>query len=238
MCRRGRLMSFLRRSNTTSPASGDSVSSMLQTGIHIFLKGPKQKEDPSGAGLTLIPPREYLVILDYLNAVARLSDPPALLFWHAKHMPHPEHERVLPRFAIPVRYFKYKGRQYSTFQMHPGNSSISFTSKLSNSASSSGYIESIWRFTDFANMGVTRTFIFLSRHQTLSPRDAQLNPYQLRPGYLANLVYTRDSSNLSMTLIEPEDIIAHVAYYPRPPGTFGISQATTVIINSLHRYRD
>ncbi|KAF8954558.1 hypothetical protein BDZ97DRAFT_1766045 [Flammula alnicola] len=190
---------------------------------------PSRKEDPSGAGLKIVPVDVYNAILAYLNAVSR-----SLQFRHAQAIPHPNNALVLPRAAVPVFHFKHKGRDYSTIDMHPGNSSVHFASK--ESGPDSGHIESMWRYK--LDVGLSRTFIVLSLHQPLSPQDAQHNPYQLRPGFLANVVYARNSDNHHLMILEQDDIIGHVAYYARPPGTFGISGATTVLINSLHRNRD
>lgn len=231
MCRRGRLIAFLRRWNL-DPASD---STTIQTGMHVFSKTHTQKEDPSGAGLKLLSSQEYSMILEYLNALANSSNPPGPPFRHAQCMPHLAHEQVLPRSAIPIKQLKLKGRDYSTFGMHPGNSSVHVSGKLSGLVS--GHIESIWRFTGLSP-GETRTFILLSKHQSLSLKDDQMNPYRFRPGFLAKIVYARNSASLSLSVIEPDNIIAHVAYYARPQGTFGINKATSIVINSLHRYRD
>lgn len=221
MCRRGRLMARLRDSSiqTTDPTK------MLSD---IILEKPIVKEDPGGAGLKIVPIDVYAAILAYLN----LHNPVSPLR-HAQAMPHPSNARVLPRAAVPIRHIKHKGRDYATVDMHQGNSSVHFRMKgIRNDA---GHIEAMWRYTID---GILRTFIVLSVHHDLSQQDEKNDPYTSFPGFLAKVVYTRQTDNLSLIILEQDHIIGHVAYYARPAGTFGIGRPTTVLVNSLHRNRE
>jgi len=221
MCRRGRLMAFLQNSTTSDP---------IKTAMNILLQKPSAKEDPSGAGLKVVPLEVYNAILAHLNS-ARIT---SAFFRHAQAIPHPDNACVLPRSAFPVNQVKHKCRNYSTFDMHHGNSSVYFAAK-EEFRPDSGHIESMWRYKID---GVLRTFIVLSVHQPLFPQDEACNPYRLYPGFLAKVVYTRQLDNLALTILEQDQIVGHVAYYSRPPGTFGITRATSILVNSLHRNRD
>lgn len=225
MCRRGRLTAYLRNTSFLSKGSGSfEVQDSKQ-----------EKSTKRTAGLELVPIDIYNEVLAHVNSTLSNEELP---YRHAQDFPHPqEGARVLPRHALPVRRFEHKGRAYATIALHPGNSSVSFT-PTTETAPDSGHIEAIWSF-NLPGTGTERKFIVLSSHENLSLQDAQLNPYQSKPGFLANIVYTRDpNKGLHFIIIETEAIIGHVAYYSRPPGTFGIKSATTVLVNSLHRYRD
>lgn len=230
MCRRGRLTAYLQNTSlNVILTKGDSSAE---------LSASKQKKSTKrNAGLQVVPLDEYNKILAYVNSALPPGDSP---YRHAQDLPHPLKAKVLPRYALPVRRFQHKGRGYTTISLHCGNSSVSFTPK-SGTTTESGHIESIWSF-NLSDAGVddeSRRFVVLSLHEGLSAQDAQRNPYRSKPGFLANIVYTHDpAKGLQRTMIlEEEAIIGHVAYYSRPPGTFGIKRGTTVLVNSLHRYR-
>lgn len=80
------------------------------------------------------------------------------------------------------------------------------------------------------------TFIIIAPRQPLSPEDQSLSPYQDFPGLQCMVVYTQHQTGY--IVLEPRDIISHVAYYNRPSGTFGIKTPTTVVIESLYGNRD
>lgn len=234
ICRRGRLMACLRSSSLYPESPSTPFSSIIAKAASTILRTPAPKIDTNGAGLKIVDQDAYEAILHYLNAAEQFTGLSPLR--HAQDLPHPYNARILPRSAFPIRQFKHKGRDYSTFETHPGNSSVFFNARVQSGADS-GHIESVWRFTIDGKQ--SRTFVVLSVHQPLSSGDAKRNPYQERPGFLANVVYARSSnvSALRLMIFEPQDIVGHVAYYVRPPGTFGIKKSTNVIINSLHRYR-
>ena len=224
MCRRGRLMARLRDSSMQL-----IISDPIKTLSDIILEKLTLKEDPGGAGLKIVPADVYNAILAYLNVQT-----PTSLLRHAQAIPHPDNASVLPRAAMPIRHIKHKGRDYSTFDMHSGNSSVHFRMESINT--DSGHIEAMWRYTI---SGILRTFIVLSTHQDdLSPQDEEKNPYASFAGFLSKIVYTRRTDNLSLVILEQDRIIGHVAYYIRPAGTFGIGRSTTVLVNSLHRNRE
>jgi hypothetical protein len=152
---------------------------------------------------------------------------------HFKNLPHPMDEYVLPRMAVPLHTLKHKGHEYSIFSMHPGNSSISFKSSVG--VINAGFIVSMWKQV---LMGKSHSFVILSPHRHLSVDDEQRNPYPSRPGFLSTVFYSQQSELCKQIIVEPEQIIAHVAYYSRPSGTFGIEAGTMILIDSLHRNQD
>ena len=223
MCRRGRFMAHLRDSSMQL-----IISDPIKTLSDIILEKPTLKKDPGAAGLKIVPADVYNAILAYLN----LQTPTSPLR-HAQAMPHPHNACVLPRAAMPICHIKHKGRDYSTFDMHSGNSSVHF--RMEGINTDSGHIEAMWQYTI---SGILRTFIVLSTHQDLSPQDKENDPYSPFAGFLAKIVYTRQTNNLSLVIVEQDQIIGHVAYYIRPVSTFGIGRSTTVLVNSLHRNRE
>jgi len=222
ICRRGRLMAHLHDSS-----SHRLVPDSTKTFSDILLQTASIQED-IGAGLTIVPINVYEAILSHLNSETLFP------LRHAQAMPHPDNARVLPRTAVSVHHFKHKGRDYSTVDVHPGNSSVHFSAKSKTYTADSGHIEAIWQYKID---GILRTFIVLSVHKNLSPQDEARDPYIAYPGLLAKVVYTRQTDNLSLVILEQDQIVAHAAYYTRPSGTFGIKSLTTILINSLHRYR-
>jgi hypothetical protein len=84
--------------------------------------------------------------------------------------------------------------------------------------------------------GNTNMFIVVAPHQQLSAQDDQQHPYHSYPRFLAALIYTEQG--IDRVIIEQEQITGHVAFYRRPAGTFGIVRPTTVLVDSLHRFRD
>lgn len=223
ICRRGRLMGFLR--NPTFGSAQDQVH--LASIADTLINNPNEKNDPSGLGLKIIPSYVYDAILAYVNGKG-----PIQLFRHYGWLPHPMNANVLPQRAIPIHYFKHNSRDYSTFHHHPGNSSVQFQPE--RDGVNSGQIESAWRF----NLcdGDSRTFIVLSKHQPL-PHEFQQTPYALRPGFRAKVVLARKPDELNLLIIEADNLEGHVAYYDRPAGTFGLPIPTKVVISSLDRDR-
>ena len=144
-------------------------------------------------------------------------------------MPHPANANVLPRGANPVSHLKHKGRGYSTHELHPGNSSISYVSGKGETGA--GHIEFMWQI--LLN-GQPRVFIFVSPYCHLSQEHELKNPYQLRPGFLGTIVYPRQVACNNLVVIQQAQVIGHVAFYNRPFGTFGIPVPTTIILDSLH----
>jgi len=99
----------------------------------------------------------------------------------------------------------------------------------------SGHIEAMWRYTISR---ILRTFIVLSTHQDLLPQDEENDPYASFASFLAKIIYTHQTNNLSLVILKQNQIIGHVAYYIWPAGTFGIGRSMTVLVNSLHYNRE
>ncbi|KJA19185.1 hypothetical protein HYPSUDRAFT_204763 [Hypholoma sublateritium FD-334 SS-4] len=230
MCRRGRLTAYLR--NTSLKLI------LLKSDSSPEIPDSNQKNSAKrNAGLEVVPLDIYNEILAYVNSTLQPEDLP---YRHARDLPHPENAKVLPQYALRVRRFQHKGRGYTTVGLHPGNSCVSFT-PAAGTAPESGHIEAIWSFNfSSADVEESHKFIVVSLHEGLSMQDSRRNPYRSKPGFLANLVYRREltEGRGPMVIVEEKAIIGHVAYYSRPPGTFGIKRGTTVLVNSLHRYRD
>jgi len=231
ICRRGRFKAFTH--------DLDIKSSGLLTSTLRLLQGPAKSGTPNQSQSTLSPLEEIC----YNSSGNRLSDDiyiallhfmeekfPLTKFRHYKHIPHPLESIVLSPTAMPLHNLQHKKRNYTTFAIHPGNSSIGYQTKGGMAA---GFIISIW---SQVVQGISYTFIVVAPHQRLSAEDEQRNPYHSYPGFLATLTYTEQG--IQRAVIEQEQIIGHVAFYCRPPGTFGITRATTVLIDSLHRFRD
>lgn len=176
---------------------------------------------------------EYNLILAHMNTL-RANCPTR----HYQDVPHPENAFVLPPIAVPVKHITHKGRGYSTFAMHSGNSSISYhrNNTLNSSHIDTGFITSMW--AQILN-GESHLFILVSPHSPLSNDDATKSPYTSRPGFLSTLVYSQPpgSQKRQQVLIQQSQIKAHVACYTRPPGTFGIRSGVMILIDSLHRNR-
>ena len=226
ICRRGRLMAFMRDSSSTATSAvASSITSAIQTLIQNVLP-PKSMEDSN----SMLPLEVYDEIRSILNA-----ELPSMQFRHFKDFPHPDPAHVLPRQATPVQHIKIKSRDYSTFKQHQGNSSIGYYSSASGETEiSAGFIDTIWRQT---LDGVAQTFLVVFRHQFLSSEDNQRNPYQARNGFQVEIAYT-SPPNVHRVVIRPNQVIGHMAYYEMPPGTFGIKRGITILINSLHRNRE
>jgi hypothetical protein len=116
--------------------------------------------------------------------------------------------------------------------MHPGNATISFIDHEGFQAF--GIIKAIWQIKLTTDRDV-RLFLEITPFRSLSTQDQAHNPYLLWPGFQCTIVYSNLPAN--NVIIEPSAIITHIAYYRRPPGTFGIAEATTVVTESLSRNR-
>jgi hypothetical protein len=169
----------------------------------------------------------YAMLLAHLNRTQ-----PQLNFRHLNLIPHPLDANVLTDFAQHDMHIEWKGRSYSIHRVHTGNSSISFQQE--DGSTGAGFIQMIFK-QNFD--GQVKTFLVVSPHAPLEPNDRLLNPYNSMPGFLANVVYDRPVSPEHQSIIEPNQIVGHVAFYRRPEGTFGITRPIMVIVNSLHRNR-
>ena len=167
----------------------------------------------------------YNEILKLVN-----SESPTLVFQHHQHLPHPPDALVLPPLAISIQKIEHDGRNYTAFSSHSGNSSISY--RCTNGDMDTGFITSIW---SQVLQGTKQIFIVVSPHTLLSAHDAVRSPYSSRTGFLGTVVYSQPTQARSQVLIQQNQIQGHVAFYNRPPGTFGIKAGICILINSLHR---
>ncbi|KAK6988494.1 hypothetical protein R3P38DRAFT_2573208 [Favolaschia claudopus] len=115
-----------------------------------------------------------------------------------------------------------------------GNSSISFRHPATGSKDF-GYIEAIW---SQRLQGQLRTFVVVAPHTAVTETDAAKTPYASHPRFACFVCYSAPRFHRPQLVIEPSYIISHVAYRRRPKGTFGIEQAVTIFVDSLHRGRD
>jgi len=229
ICRRGRLNGLIHDTvlsgNLLSTPFGNlmptvAASSGQRTAVHLSKEVSRGKSIPS----TL-----YNLILKYMNTIHPMEP-----FRHFKKIPHPINACVLPPFAIPVNHIKHNERNFSIHALHAGNSSIAYHGM--DGYLGLGFIQSMW---EFCIDRVKRTLIVVLPHKHLSSHDQLRNPYLSYPGLQCTLVYSRTESLPDVQcVIEPEKIISHVAYYKRPPGTFGINDATMVLTESLNRNSD
>jgi hypothetical protein len=167
------------------------------------------------------------MILEYMSMLTL-----PLPLHHFKILPHPTDTYVLPHMAVPLHYLQHKGREYSTFSKHFGNSSMSYKSK--DGITEVGFITSMWTQVI---MGKLYSFIIVSLHRPLSVEDEQKSPFVSRPGFLSAVFYSQPSESCKQVVVEAEQIIGHVACYIRPPGTFGIEAGTMSLANSLHHHQ-
>jgi hypothetical protein len=153
-------------------------------------------------------------------------------FRHHNDLPHPQ---VLSPVAISIQHITHKGHEYSTFSTHSGGSSISFHCK--DGTVDAGFIISMWTQV---LLGVSCLFVIVAPHAALTPSDKLRSPYTSRPGFMGTVVYSQPNPTQEQqhVLIEQQQIRGHIAYYDRPPGTFGIKSGVRVLVDSLHRNRE
>ena len=231
ICRRGRL----------SGIAQDYIHSNTLFGEALKILFPDKVADPvapiqydnmemaqhNSKGVTLAP-EIYDKILKLVN-----SESSALVFRHHHNLPHPLDALVLPPLAMSIRKIEHDGRGYTTYSSHPGNSSISY--HCTNGNIDTGFITSIW---SQVLQGTKRIFIVVAPHTFLSAHDAVHSPYSSQTGFLGTLVYSQPTQTRSHIVIKKNQIRGHVAFYNRPPGTFGINVGVRILIDSLHRNRN
>jgi hypothetical protein len=234
ICRRGRLLAFMKDSANSLLSDSEGLLSKALQMFNILPRSlntlntevqslfEQATENSQGESLSL---EHYNQILEYFN-----QQYPTTPVRHYSHFPHPIDAEILPRLASPIQHITHNGRPYSTFTIHPGNSSISFQSQ--NAAVEVGFIRSIW---SQVLQGKQHIFIIVAPHLRLSVHDESKNPYIKKGGFSAGLVYSQSPQECYDVVIEVNQILAHVPYYKRPAGTFGIGKETMVIINSLNR---
>lgn len=227
ICRRGRLMGFIHAYALSDNIMGKALQILVPKSL-LDQEIASENLTPSSTKIETLSLEIYEAILAYMNAHS-----PFMPFRHFKAFPHPLDANVLSRISTPLNHIKHKGRDYSVSKMHAGNSSIHF--RCQDGTTDLGFINSIW---SYKLQDKSYTFLIVTLHAHLAPEDEKKNPYSSRSGLLATLVYSEPLAPQKFVVIGLDDIVSHVAYYQRPPGTFGISSATTVMIDSLHRNRD
>ena len=174
-----------------------------------------------------------LLALEIYNAILNLVNSESPVFQHHHNFPHPPDSLVLPPFAIPIWKIEQGGRGYTAFSSHPGNSSISYC--CTNGDVDMGFIISMW---SQVLQGMNRIFVVVEPHRLLSAYDAVYSPYSSRTGFLGTVAYSQPTQARSWVLIQQNQIRSHIAYYNRPPGTFGIKVGVRILIDSLHHNRN
>ncbi|PPQ99837.1 hypothetical protein CVT24_009631 [Panaeolus cyanescens] len=257
ICKRGRLKSSLQKHTSTlstSPVPAPSPPSPLDNEtIQPLLPDPNHPSIPlqqlavllskqgHAAGSTSGKPSPNVDRLDdehYHAWLKYMNDPSLQQPSYRNHtsLPHPENACVLPAYANYRKRISYKTRLYTSHDLHAGNSSILFQNL--DKSLSAGFIQAMWEFDTSSHLDAqsqSRVFILVSPHKRLNVTDEMLNPYSSLPGLKADLVYAQIRPPKDHLVIEKEHIVAHLPFYIRPRGTFGISQSTIVLVNSLQR---
>lgn len=232
ICRRGHLSAFLN-----SISSGKILSGTLQS---FSKKVFSSLSSLSGSGVTLLavpdnstvvnnhglPPKEYTLLLIYINTIYYQNSP----LRHYKILPHPDGSKVHSPKAEMVKHISHYRCNYSISALHCGNSSIAY--QPAGGGIDAGFITSMWWLV---LDGTMCTFVIVAPHKLLSNQDEKLSPYSSHPGFRARLVYTASDPEI---VIELDKVISHIVYHNHPPYIFNISQATTVLVNSLYRNQD
>ncbi|THU85981.1 hypothetical protein K435DRAFT_822265 [Dendrothele bispora CBS 962.96] len=146
--------------------------------------------------------------------------------------PHPENAYVLQPIAVQPTEFTFEGRTYSQNKSHKGNSAIQFYSH-SKEETHIGYIESIWSMPLHQ---ISRTFLLVCLYKDLPVEENMRSPYAGRSGFNAQLVYAEPVFPAYM-IIEPQQIISHLATYRLPYGTYSINRDVLAVCWSLNRGR-
>ena len=231
ICRRGRLSGITHDYIHSNTLFGEALKILFPDATADPL-APTQYSSMETAqynrkGVTLAS-EIYNEILKLVNL-----ESPTLVFRHHHDLPHPPDALVLPPLAISIPKIEHNGWGYTAFSSHSGNSSISY--RGTNGDIDTGFITSIW---SQVLQGTKRIFIVVSPHTPLSARDAVRSPYSSQTGFLGTVVYSQPTQARSQVLIQQHQIRGHVAYYNRPPGTFGIKAGVCILIDSLHRNRN
>ncbi|KAF7336362.1 hypothetical protein MVEN_02184700 [Mycena venus] len=191
---------------------------------------PAQETAYNGSGVVL-DTLTYELILDYWN---HTHSPPYIRAAELTYDLLDAGINVFPSRAVQLTSFMHKTRLFCTFKNHPGNSSISFRHPLTG-RKDMGFIRAIW---SQVLQGQSRTFVVVQPHTDVSPTDAAKTPYSTHPRFACLVRYSEPLHPQPQLIVEPRHIISHVAYYRRRQGTFGIKEAITIFVDSLHRNRD
>ncbi|KAJ7620647.1 hypothetical protein DFH06DRAFT_1010455 [Mycena polygramma] len=238
ICRRGRLLASIR------DTARDTANSVVGAVMRILSPGKSRSEETAyttpltpreevahnGSGAVL-EPTIYELIFEYWN---RAYSPPYIRGKDLTYDLLDTNVNVFPSRAVRKTHFEHKTRLFSTFEKHNGNSSISFRHP-SSGHKDTGFIRSIW---SVALQGQIRTFVVVEPHVALTAADQAKTPYFKHPEFACIVRYSNPKHPQDPVVIEPHHVIAHLPYYPRPKGTFGIKQKITIFVDSLHRNRD
>ena len=172
-------------------------------------------------------PDLYQSILTHVNMLW-----PNAPFQGCNDLPHPPNAHVLPTFAVPITHITHKGCNYSTFSMHSGDSSISYTCR--DGTIDAGFIVSMWTQVLRAKSCL---FIIVVPHAPLTANDAAHKSIHVTTrlhGYCC-LQSTYPNAGTSACSHRTD---ADQRPYCIPPGTFGIKVGVRVLIDSLRRDRE
>lgn len=169
---------------------------------------------------------DYELLLAHLQS----TDTP---YYSCLDMYAPDDALILPLRARYLTEITIENRTYSCRRSHYGNSSIQFDSvEEETTYRYAGFIEAIW---ETVIGGCLRTFIAVRLHRDLDEEDKQRTPFPQFPRLFTWAVEANQSDNVM--IIEPTELVSHVAVYKRPAGTFGIDKPTLVLCGSLDRRR-
>jgi hypothetical protein len=231
ICRRGRLTGFIQDYVNTDGPFGAALKILFPGAIVASTeKAATNHEAEHNSRGVALSAELYGTVLKHVNTLWPNSP-----FRHRNDLPHPPNAHVLPPVAVPVKHITHNGRNYSIFSMHPGGSSVSY--RCQDGTIDVGFIMSMWTQV---LMGVSHLYIVVSPHAHLTANDAARSPYVSRPGFMGTVVYSKPTPTQERkhVLIEQKQIRGHVAYYERPPGTFGIKSGIRILVDSLHRNRE
>jgi hypothetical protein len=223
MCQRGLLAGVARAAASNEGILGKAMSIIL---------GEKEESYTGRVGKPDQPIQEedYSRVFEYW----KLSYPSSPLYHHSQ-LPVPPHAIMLGLTVDYIREIRHKGRIYSDFSMHAGNSSITYWVDEQRLSYNGGFIQQMWTMW----VGIEqRTFISVRPHTRVPTQDRKGIPFtDERKHFNCEVIYTSPESPKDLVIIEPSLLRSHVAYYQRPAKTFGIGRPTTVLVDSLHRRR-
>ncbi|THU86471.1 hypothetical protein K435DRAFT_922588 [Dendrothele bispora CBS 962.96] len=229
-CRRGRLESIGHHWKMDNSATNQLMTLLMP-----------EKKDPSQIPSTQpLTSYEEAVLIAKSPRLSNFNYELLFTFLQAKGQPwrrynafpHPENSLILSPFANHPMQITYEGHVYSCYRSHQGNSAIQFYSSTKDRVHT-GVIDSIWTLP---LDGFERTFFLMHLYNGLSRNDEVKSPYHNWPQVNAELV-AADLSDPTLLIIEPNQIITHLATYKLPAGTYGIDQETLAICWSLNRGR-
>ncbi|KAJ3900013.1 hypothetical protein F5879DRAFT_1018066 [Lentinula edodes] len=161
-------------------------------------------------------PQEYVILQQYLHQIGRP-------FRTYTDIPHPEYSLVLPPAAKRVLNISANKYTYSCFSSHPGNSSIQFYDRFTQTLHT-GFIHTILQLP---LEGILQSFLLVQEHFILPLAEEQKAPYIKYPELMTRIIF----------VIEPQHIITHLTTMFQTKGTYGIPFETYVVCWGLNRGR-